>query len=498
MNYSIIRRTTGLVLKFEAIFLLLPALTGFFYREREGLIYLALAAAYYAIGFLINLKGDAGTEFYTKEGFISVALVWLVISICGALPFVLCGDIPNYSDALFETVSGFTTTGSSILTDVEALSHASLFWRSFTHWVGGMGVIVFVLAIMPMRKRRMGSQMHMMRAESPGPVVGKLVPKIRDTAKILYMIYFGMTVTEIVLLLIARMPLFDSLCLSFGTAGTGGFGVLGDSIASYPIPQQTIITIFMILFGVNFNAYYFILFRKVKKAFQMEEVRAYFLIILIAVAAITGDLVRTMNFSNALRTSAFQVGSIITTTGFSTADFNTWSQTSRTILVLLMFIGACAGSTGGGIKVSRILVLIKTVFKELNSFLHPKSIKKIKMDDKPIEHEVVRATNVYFCSYMIIFAFSVLLISLENYDLTTNFTAVAATFNNIGPGLELVGPAANFSFLNAFSKCILIFDMLAGRLELFPLLILFHPGLWKEVFTRKRKIIESRNLDRKK
>ena len=227
MNYSIIRRTTGLVLKFEAIFLLLPALTGFVYRERQGLVYLALAAAlaaaYFAIGFLINLKGDTGTEFYTKEGFISVALVWVVISICGALPFVLCGDIPHYSDALFETVSGFTTTGSSILTDVEALSHASLFWRSFTHWVGGMGVIVFVLAIMPMRKRRMGSQMHMMRAESPGPVVGKLVPKIRDTAKILYMIYFGMTVTEIILLLIAGMPLFDSLCLSFGTAGTGGF-----------------------------------------------------------------------------------------------------------------------------------------------------------------------------------------------------------------------------------------------------------------------------------
>ena len=270
MNYSIIRRTTGLVLKFEAIFLLLPALTGFLYGEREGVIYFALAAAYFAIGFLINLKGDTGTEFYTKEGFISVALVWIVISLCGALPFVLCGDIPNYSNALFETISGFTTTGSSILTDVEALSHASLFWRSFTHWVGGMGVIVFVLAIMPMRKRRMGSQMHMMRAESPGPVVGKLVPKIRDTAMILYMIYFGMTVTEIVLLLIAGMPLFDSLCLSFGTAGTGGFGVLGDSIASYPILQQAIITIFMILFGINFNAYFILFLGKDKKeAFRM-------------------------------------------------------------------------------------------------------------------------------------------------------------------------------------------------------------------------------------
>ena len=495
MNSSIVRIIIGQVLKVEAALLLLPCITAIVYQEKVGIYYLITAAACLAVGFIFTFRKSRNDVFYLKEGLVATSLSWVVLSIFGAVPFYISGEIPSYVDALFETVSGFTTTGSSILSDVEVLSRTALFWRSFTHWVGGMGVLVFLLAIIPLSG---GSNFNLMKAESPGPSVGKLVPKVAYTARILYVIYFGISVIEAVLLMAGGMTFYEAILTTFGTAGTGGFGFLNSSMGSFSPYLQWVITIFMILFGVNFNAYYFILFRKVKKAFQMEEVRAYFLIILIAVAAITSDLVRTMNFSNALRTSAFQVGSIITTTGFSTADFNTWSQTSRTILVLLMFIGACAGSTGGGIKVSRILVLIKTVFKELNSFLHPKSIKKIKMDDKPIEHEVVRATNVYFCSYMIIFAFSVLMISLENYDLTTNFTAVAATFNNIGPGLELVGPAANFGFLNTFSKCILIFDMLAGRLELFPLLILFHPGLWKEVFTRKRKIVESRNLDRKK
>ena len=311
MNYTIIRRTTGLVLRFEALFLVLPALTGFIYRELAGAIYLILAVMYFLLGNLLNFSAgkDDSADYFTKEGFISVAMVWIVISMCGALPFVVCGDIPRYSDALFETVSGFTTTGSSILTDVEALSHASLFWRSFTHWVGGMGVIVLVLAIMPMRSRRMGSQMHLMRAESPGPVVGKLVPKIRDTAKILYMLYLGITVTEIVLLLIAGMPLFDTLCLSFGTAGTGGFGVLGDSIASYPVLQQAIITVFMILFGVNFNAYFFIFFGKDKKeAFRLTEVRWYFAIIAFAIVTITINIRGLFdNIFMAFHHAAFQV-----------------------------------------------------------------------------------------------------------------------------------------------------------------------------------------------
>ena len=373
--------------------------------------------------------------------------------------------------------------GSSILSDVEALSHCALFWRSFTHWIGGMGVLVFLLAVIPLSG---GSHINLMRAESPGPSVGKLVPKIKYTAQILYVIYLGMTVVEIILLLISRMPVFDAITLSFGTAGTGGFGIKGDSIASYTALQQWIITIFMILFGVNFNAYYLILFRKFKKALQMEEVKAYFGIIFVSTAIITGSLVMgNMQFADALRHAAFQVGSIITTTGYATINFDAWSQTCRTILVLLMFVGACAGSTGGGMKVSRFIVMVKTMTKELNSYIHPKSVKKIKMDGKPIEHEVVRSINVYLITFMIIFVVSVFAISFEGHDLVTNFTAVAATINNIGPGLSMVGPDCNFGFFSDFSKLVIIFDMLAGRLELFPLLILFHPAIWKELFTQK-------------
>lgn len=482
MNYSIIRRTTGLVLKFEAIFLLLPALTGFLYGEREGTIYFALAAAYFAIGFLINLKGDTDTEFYTKEGFVSVALVWLVISLCGALPFVLCGDIPNYSDALFETISGFTTTGSSILSDVEALSHASLFWRSFTHWVGGMGVIVFILAVMPLTG---GYNMHLMRAESPGPSVGKLVPRVRDTALILYSIYFGMTVIQCILLMICGMPVFDALCITFGTAGTGGFAVRSSGFADYTVLQQAIITVFMIMFGVNFNAYYFLLLGKTwkerKAAFQMSEVKAYFGIIAFCIVTITwsirgfyGSIL--MSFHQA----AFQVGSIITTTGYSTVDFDQWPQYSRSLLVLIMFCGACAGSTGGGIKVSRILLMLKTVKQEVLHFIHPRSVSTVKLDGKAVDKETVRGVNVYLAAYCMIFVMSLLIITMfDNQDLVTVFTSVAATFNNIGPGLNAVGPMANYGHLLPVTKYVLMFDMLAGRLELFPMLLLFVPSVWK-------------------
>ena len=478
MNYSIIRRTTGLVMKFEAIFLLLPALTGLIYREKEGLIYLGLAVAYYLIGYLINFKVETRASFYTKEGFISVGLVWIVISLCGALPFVLCGDIPSYPDALFETISGFTTTGSSILSDVEALSHAGLFWRSFTHWVGGMGVIVFVLAIMPMRKGGTGNQIHMMRAESPGPVVGKLVPKIRDTAKILYIIYFGMTVAEIILLLMAGMPLFDTLCLSFGTAGTGGFGVLGDSIASYPLLQQGIITVFMILFGVNFNAYFFLFLGKDKKdAFRLTEVRWYFLIIAFSVVTITINIHKMFdNLFLAFHHAAFQVGSVITTTGYATADFDLWPQYSRCLLVLIMFIGACAGSTGGGIKVSRIIILVKAGLQEIHHYIHPRAVTSVHMDGKPVENETVRSVIMYLGIYIVIFCSSVLLVTAFDggESLETVFTAVTATINNIGPGLSAVGPTANFGHLSLASKFVLMFDMLAGRLELYPMLLLIY------------------------
>lgn len=474
-----IRYLLGSVLKIEGVLLLLPCLVSLCYQERVGLIYLLVAAVCLVLGIAMTVKKPDDTVFYLKEGCVTTALSWIFMSFFGALPFWLSREIPSLTDALFETVSGFTTTGASILVDVEALSYTALFWRSFTHWIGGMGVLVFLLAIISLSG---GSNINLLRAESPGPSVGKLVPKMKHTARILYLIYLGMTLLEVVLLVLGKMSLFEALTTSFGTAGTGGFGVKADSIGGYSPYIQWVVTIFMIAFGVNFNAYYFILFHNAKKALHMEEVRYYLAIIAGAVGILLLDTVKIYgNFTDALRHSAFQVASIMTTTGFSTGDFDLWSQTSKTVLVLLMFIGACAGSTGGGIKVSRFIILIKTIFKELNSYIHPRSIKKITYDDRPIEHEVMRSTNVYFITFVILFAASVLAISFEGWDLTTNFTAVAATINNIGPGLELVGPSKNFAFFSPFSKFVLMFDMLAGRLELFPLLILFHPAIWMEL-----------------
>lgn len=479
MNRLIIVYILGSVLKITGVLLLLPIVTGIIYHEATTMFFVYVALGCIAGGLLLTLKKPKNQVFYLKEGCVATALSWIVISIVGALPFYISGQIPSFTDALFETVSGFTTTGASILTEVEHLDKCMLMWRSFTHWIGGMGVLVFLLAVIPLNG---GSHMNLMKAESPGPSVGKLVPKVKYTARILYAIYIVITIIELVLLLIAKMPVFDAICTSFGTAGTGGFGIKNDSMAGYSSAIQWIVTIFMILFGVNFNAYYYILFRHIRKALSMEEVRCYFAIILASIAIIFFNILDTsVNALTALRDASFQVGSIITTTGFSTVDFNQWSDVCKVVLVLLMFIGACAGSTGGGIKVSRFLVLVKTVVKELNSYIHPKSVKKIKIDDKPVEHEVVRAVNVYFITFMIVFSASVLLVSFENTDLVTSFTAVAATINNIGPGLEMVGPAANFSIFNPFTKYVLIFDMLAGRLELFPLLILFHPTIWKEM-----------------
>lgn len=488
MNKQMIRYILGQVLRIEGILMLLPCVVAVIYREKEGYVILGVAALCFFLGTAATIRKPESQVFYLKEGCVATALSWIVMSVFGCLPFYLTGAIPSFVDAMFETISGFTTTGSSILTDVEALAMSLNFWRCFTHWIGGMGVLVFLLAVIPLSG---GSHINLMRAESPGPSVGKLVPKIRYTARILYIIYVGMTLGQIVLLLIGHMPLYDALTITFGTAGTGGFAIKSDSISSYSPYLQWVITIFMILFGVNFNAYYLILFRKFKKAAAIEEVRYYFLVILAATAFIAWSLCRSaMGFADALRHAAFQVGSIITTTGFATTDFNLWSGSCKTVLVLLMFIGACAGSTGGGIKVSRFVLLIKTVKKELNSYIHPKSIKKIKVDGKPVEHEVVRSTNVYFITFMILFVLSVFLVSLEGKDLVTTFTAVATTINNVGPGLEQVGPMANFAHLTNLSKIVLSFDMLAGRLELFPLLILFHPSLWKDAVNqgvRRRK-----------
>ena len=486
MNFSMIRYILGQILKIEATFLLLPCATAIFYKEDEGFVYLSVAAIAALLGWLMTVRKPSENVFYLKEGCVATSLSWLLLSLIGALPFFITGEIPSLTDALFETVSGFTTTGASILSDVEALTHCTMMWRSFTHWIGGMGVLVFLLAVVPMSG---GSHMNLMRAESPGPSVGKLVPKIRHTARILYLIYLGMTILQIILLCVGDMPIFEAINTAFATAGTGGFGIKNDSFASYSPYLQWVTTIFMILFGVNFNAYYILLFSKLKKNFFMEEVRYYFLIIIGAVGIIFVNILETsQNAFKALTDASFQVASIITTTGFATADFDKWSGTAKTILVLLMFIGACAGSTGGGIKVSRVMIMVKSVFKECNSYIHPKSIKKIKFEGKEVDDDIVRATNVYLVTFLILFVSSVFLISFEGHDLVTNFTAVAATINNIGPGFEMVGPTQNFGFFNDFSKFVLIFDMLAGRLELFPLLILFHHGTWKDIVAHKKAL----------
>ena len=462
MNRSMILYVVGHVVMLEGVMLLLPCLVSLIYQESEGIDYLVMAVICMLLGAIIVKHKPKVNVFYLKEGCIATALSWIALSIFGALPMCISGDIPSFTDALFETI-----------------------WRSFTHWIGGMGVLVFLLAVLPLSG---GSNINLMKAESPGPSVGKLVPKIKYTARILYVIYIVLTAIEIILLIAGKMPVFHAFCTGFGTAGTGGFGTKNDSFASFSPYLQWVVTIFMILFGVNFNAYYLVLFGNIKKALKMEEVRTYFLIIVAAIVVLVLNLIHTMDgFWTVLRHASFQVASIITTTGFSSVDFDLWNQTCRTILVILMFIGACAGSTGGGIKVSRFIIVVKSVIKELNSYLHPKSIKKIKMDGKPIEHEVVRAVNVYFITFIILFTTSVLLISFEGKDMTSNFTAVAATINNIGPGLELVGPTKNFNVYGTFSKYVLMFDMLAGRLELFPLLLLFYPPAWKELLAVRRR-----------
>lgn len=477
MNYSIIRYILCRVLEFQALFLALPFVVGLIYGEREGFAYLVVGVSCLLAGVLGKLKKPKSTVFYAREGFVTVSLSWILLSVTGALPLFLSGEFSSYTDALFETISGLTTTGASILTDVEALSKCNLFWRSFTHWIGGMGVLVLILAILPLAG---GYNMHLMRAESPGPTVGKLVPRVRHTARILYEMYIFLTVIQIILLLLTGMSPFEAMTISFGTAGTGGFGVLNSSIGSYAVASQVVITIFMILFGVNFNVYYLIRARKPIQAFKHEEMRYYLGIILAAVLLITINIRGSFqSLFEAFHHAAFQVASIITTTGFSTVDFNMWPEFSKAILVALMFVGACAGSTGGGIKVSRVIIMLKMVKNELSHLIHPKRVRQVTMESRVVNKEILRSISVFFIAYIVIFAASTLLVSLDNLDFTTNFTAVAATLNNIGPGLNEVGPAANFSVYCQPAKFVLMFDMLAGRLELFPLLLLFSPSTWK-------------------
>ena len=477
MNFRMIKHITGWLLLFEALFLCVPTLTAAIYREKAVWYYLLTALLCGGIGLLLAWKKPKNTVLYAKEGFVIVSLSWILLSLLGCLPLWLCGDIPSFVDALFETVSGFTTTGASILPDVEHLSHASQIWRSFTHWVGGMGVLVFIMAFVPLSG---GQNMHIMKAESPGPSVSKLVPRVKTTALILYVLYFFMTLLEFVFLLFGKMNPFEALNTAFSTAGTGGFGLRNDSLGGYSSYIQSVVTVFMLLFSINFSCYYLLLLGRLKDAFN-AEVRTFLLIVAGAIAVVTINI-RSLfpTIGDALHHAAFTVASLISTTGFSTADFDLWPSLSKTVLVMVMFIGACAGSTGGGIKVSRIIILCKGMIRELDNLVHPHRVRKVTMDGQPVDAEVVRSVNVFMVCYLAVFSVSLLLVSLDNFDLVTNFTAVTATINNIGPGLSLVGPTQNFSLFSVPSKLVLIFDMLAGRLELFPMLALFTPSTWKK------------------
>ena len=477
MNYKMIRNILGWLLLFEAGFMLVPLITGICFGERETIFFAITIVLCASIGGLCAWNRPKDSVLYAREGFVIVALSWIALSLFGAIPFFISGAIPSYLDAVFETVSGFSTTGASILSEVESLPKCMLMWRSFTHWVGGMGVLVFIMAFMPMSG---GQNMHIMKAESPGPSVSKLVPRVKTTALILYAIYLVMTLVMFVLLLFGRLTPFEALNVTFSTAGTGGFGIYNNSLAGFSPYVHVVVTVFMILFSVNFTCYYFLLLGRIKDAFSSEVTR--FLIVVGAVTLIVTMNIRTLfgSFGEALRHGALTVASLISTTGFATENYNNWPELSRTLLVLIMFIGACAGSTGGGLKISRLMILFRGAVDEVSRLIFPRRVRRTTIDGHPVEEEVVRATNVYIIWYFLLFAGSVVLISLDDFDLITNLTAVAATLNNVGPGLGSVGPTGNFSHFSVLSKLVFMVDMLAGRLELFPILILFLPSAWSK------------------
>lgn len=478
MNKSIIRYLLCRVLQFEALFMLLPVVVSIFYKEKTGLYFLAIAAVAFLVGTLGGIKKPSSSVFYAREGFVTVSLSWILLSLVGAIPFTVTGEIPNYIDAFFETASGYTTTGASILTNVELMSQTCMFWRCFTNWVGGMGVLVFIMAILPLS----GSyNMHLMRAESPGPDVGKLVPKVRDTAKILYLIYIGLTVILIISYMIAGMSVYNAFIISFSTMGTGGFANLNASVGGYNHAVQVIAVVFMLMCGVNFNAYYLILKGKLRDFFKIEEVRVYLIIVAIGTLGITVQI-RSMygSWYEAFHHAIFQLASIISTTGFASADFDVWPMLSKGILLFAMVVGGCAGATSGGVKVSRVIILCKSLNKELGHLTHPRSVKKIHMSGETVNEETVRSVLSFIVAYVVIVMISVLLISVDNMDITTSISSVLATVGNVGPGFSVVGATGNYSTFSAFSKIILSFDMLAGRLELFPMLVLFYPGTWRK------------------
>ena len=478
MNYRMIKYTLGWLMMFEAGFFLVPMITAVVYGEWQSLVAFGIAAVIcLGIGLLCVWKKPEKTGIFAREGFVIVSLSWILLSIFGAIPFMLSGATTNFFDALFETASGFTTTGSSIFREVESLPHAILMWRSFTHWVGGMGVLVFIMVFLPLGG---GQNMHIMRAESTGADVSKLVPRVKHTAVILYSIYLGLTVLLFIVLLISEMPLFEAINTAFATAGTGGFGFRNDSFASFSAVQQIVVTVGMLIFSVNFNSYYLVLKLKFKDAFN-TEVRAFFLIVAAVIAIITLNIYQSYDSVwDALRHAAFTVASLISTTGFGTENFDLWPSLSKTLLVLVMFIGGCAGSTAGGMKVSRWLIAIKGFIREIFTLIHPRQVKKITLDSRPVDKEVIKSVSSYIVCFVMVFVGSLLVISLDGRDVVTNFTAVAATINNIGPGLEGVGPTANFADFSNLSKLMLTFNMIAGRLEIFPLLILLSPNTWKK------------------
>ena len=480
MNYKMVVFVLGRIFCIEAVLMLFPMLCAACYGEWYLLPAFLLPAVLLAVlGLAASLRTPKNTTIFARDGLAIVALVWVLMSAFGALPFVISGEIPSFIDAFFETVSGFTTTGSTILTDVEALSHGTLFWRSFAHWVGGMGVLVFAMAVLPMTD---GRAMHLMRAEVPGPTVGKISSKLSDSAKILYAIYFAMTLIEVILLCAGGMPLFDSLIHSFGSAGTGGFSNKALSVGAYNNPYfEIVIGVFMLLFGINFNLYYFLLLRRFRDAFCSEEMLTYLGIVAFSTVTITLNILHLYDgVGTALRTAFFQVSSIITTTGYASTDFNLWPTYSRTVICILTFIGACAGSTAGGLKISRIIIFFKAARQDLNKMLHTHAVTTVRFEGKPLDEKVLRGVHNYFNIYMLLLAVSVLLISLDGFDLVTTFTSVLTCFNNVGPGLEVVGPMGNFAGFSAPAKLLLSFDMLAGRLELYPMLALFSPRLWRK------------------
>ncbi len=467
----------GCIMQIVGLLMLIPTVVGVYYWDDGLLPLLGVATGAILVGTLIRLSRPENTRIRAREGFVITAMVWVILSLVGALPFIISGEIPKFTDAVFETASGFTTTGASILTDVEAMSKSLLLWRSFTHWIGGMGVLVFLIVFLPSS----ADEMNLMKAESPGPSVDKLVPKARRTAFLLYAIYTTMTLVQMIILYILGMPKFDAICISFGTAGTGGFGVRGDSCAGYSPACQIVITVFMVLFGVNFKVYFLMIMKKWKDILKCEEVFWYLVIYGACVAMVCFGIMSDIgSLAVSLRTSTFQVASVMTTTGFATTDFNLWKSMPKAVMVSVMFCGACAGSTGGGMKVSRFVIWAKQVRREISKFVHPRSVKRVRLDGKSVEEDVIRSTNVYMMAYLFVFIGSFLLISMDGMDMTSSFTSVTATINNIGPGLGVVGPAGNFAGFSGLSKWVFVFDMIAGRLELFPMLVLISPGTWRK------------------